>query len=160
VIASSSQVHVKQKGKGERGRVRVEGFVSEGQYAGRYKVLASLTLTSNRILSEPSLTLYAQTQVSYLSDGSTCHVNPNRMYKVYGGKSVVICFSTQEYRILAQSQPSPEDFVMDIGCSYGHATALLAQKSADALGVDISVEVRYLGASAWCFLRRSYPRCG
>jgi hypothetical protein len=40
-LASSSQVHVKQKGKGERGRVRVEGFVSEGQYAGRYKVVAS-----------------------------------------------------------------------------------------------------------------------
>lgn len=63
------------------------------------------------------------------------------MYKIYGGKSVVICFSTQEYRILAQSQPDPDDFVMDVGCSYGHATALLAEKSADALGVDISEEV-------------------
>lgn len=35
---STCQAHVKQKGKGERGRVLVEEYVTEGKYAGRYKV--------------------------------------------------------------------------------------------------------------------------
>jgi len=100
---------VKQKGRGERGRVKVIKYVTDGEYEGRYKV-------------------------TYVSDGSTCHVRPARMYKIYGGKSVVICYSTNEYRVLAQSQPGPDDFVIDIGCSYGHATTLLAGRARDALG--------------------------
>lgn len=55
--------------------------------------------------------------------------------------AAVVCASTDTYRRLARSQVTKRDAVLEIGCSAGGASALLAQHAGRVVGVDNSQEL-------------------
>ena len=79
-------------------------------------------------------------QVQFYDNGSTYHVRPARMRRVYDHNVVLICNKTREYRRLARCQVTDDDFCIEIGCSWGKATAVLAQGCSKVIGIDISEE--------------------
>jgi 2-polyprenyl-3-methyl-5-hydroxy-6-metoxy-1,4-benzoquinol methylase len=78
-------------------------------------------------------------------------VRPARMIKVLQAQVpaigdhtpthlVVVCNDTTDFRRLARSQLNKTDRVIDIGCSYGRGTAVIAEHCASVIGIDISEE--------------------
>ncbi|KAJ1625390.1 hypothetical protein T492DRAFT_1039861 [Pavlovales sp. CCMP2436] len=63
----------------------------------------------------------------------------------------VVCAETSEFRVLAATQLRSTDVVVEIGSSYGKATAILAKHCARVVGVDTSMEL--VSAS-----RTAYPQ--
>ena len=53
-------------------------------------------------------------------------------------EAVLLCGETNSFRALSRSQILPTDIVLEIGCSYGGATALLASRAKSVIAVDIS----------------------
>ena len=53
-------------------------------------------------------------------------------------RAVLLCGETDSFRALARSMILPTDVVMEIGCSYGGATALLASRAKSVIAVDVS----------------------
>ncbi len=51
-----------------------------------------------------------------------------------------ICAETSCYRSLARSQLVPDDIVVELGCSFGVATALLAARARRCVGVDVAAD--------------------
>ncbi|KAG5457260.1 MAG: hypothetical protein BJ554DRAFT_2775, partial [Olpidium bornovanus] len=89
-------------------------------------------------------------KVRYHDNGSTCHVRPGRLTHVHrtedaggpaGATLMLVCASTADYRRLARSQCRPSDNILEVGCSYGECTALLAAHCKRCVGVDIGAEV-------------------
>ena len=64
-------------------------------------------------------------------------------------RAVLLCGETESFRMLSRSQILPTDTVLEIGCSYGEATALLAARAKSVIAVDVSSEA----------LRRAASRC-
>lgn len=85
------------------------------------------------------------------SGNRDAHVKPSKLYPVYprdvsvnlpsfAGR-VITCAETREYRVLARSQLTPDDRVLEIGSSTGNGTEVIAQHCANVVGVDISKEL-------------------
>ena len=53
-------------------------------------------------------------------------------------RAVLLCGKTDSFRALSRSMILPTDVVMEIGCSYGGATALLASRAKSVVAVDVS----------------------
>lgn len=53
-------------------------------------------------------------------------------------RAVLLCGETDSFRALSRSMVLPTDVVMEIGCSYGGATALLASRAKSVIAVDVS----------------------
>ena len=53
-------------------------------------------------------------------------------------RAVLLCGETDSFRALSRSMVLPTDVVMEIGCSYGGATALLASRAESVIAVDVS----------------------
>mgnify|MGYP003322079891 CR=1 FL=1 len=53
-------------------------------------------------------------------------------------RALVLCAESNIFRDLARTQVAPDDRVLEIGCSYGEATAILAATCPTVLGVDPS----------------------
>ena len=53
-------------------------------------------------------------------------------------RALVLCAESNLFRDLARTQVAPDDRVLEIGCSYGEATAILAAACPTVLGVDHS----------------------
>ena len=66
-----------------------------------------------------------------------------------GRPAILLCGDTESFRRLARSQLLPSDRVLEIGCSYGEATALLAVKAEAVIAVDVSSDA----------LERAAARC-
>eukprot|EP01134_Creolimax_fragrantissima_P000068 CFRG0068T1 len=54
------------------------------------------------------------------------------------GLNVVVCYSTSEYRHLARTIPRADEHVLEIGCSYGKASAILSRNCDKLTAVDVS----------------------
>lgn len=52
----------------------------------------------------------------------------------------VVCAETSDFRVLAATQLRADDMVVEIGASYGRATAILAKHCRRVVGIDTSVE--------------------
>eukprot|EP00611_Tribonema_gayanum_P003039 TRINITY_DN12361_c0_g1_i1.p1 TRINITY_DN12361_c0_g1~~TRINITY_DN12361_c0_g1_i1.p1 ORF type:complete len:419 (+),score=116.70 TRINITY_DN12361_c0_g1_i1:76-1332(+) len=98
-------------------RAEVVGdLATEGPYAGRMEVL--------------------------FEDKKRYHVRPSRMMKITRGfPQVFLTAGTSDFRKLARALPTRADRCVDVGCSYGKCTALLAAKAGSVLGVDNSRQV-------------------
>ncbi|KAI8465794.1 MAG: hypothetical protein J3K34DRAFT_525045 [Monoraphidium minutum] len=66
-----------------------------------------------------------------------------------GGCVAVVCAATDSYRRLARSQVTKADAVLEVGCSAGVCTALLAQHAGRVVGADNSPQL----------LREAKERC-
>jgi len=55
-----------------------------------------------------------------------------------GGTALVVCAETESYRRLAWSQARAGDAVLEVGSSFGEASAILARRASLTLGVDNS----------------------
>ena len=62
-------------------------------------------------------------------------------------RAVLLCGETDSFRALARSMILPTDAVMEIGCSYGGATALLAARAKRVIAVDVSDDALSRAAS-------------
>ena len=78
---------------------------------------------------------------------------PRRKAELLRGRgerlAIMICGETETFRALARSQLLPTDSVLEIGCSYGEATALLGRRAARVIAVDVSADA----------LERAAARC-
>ena len=54
--------------------------------------------------------------------------------------AILLCSETESFRLLARSQLLPTDAVLELGCSYGEATALIAKRAASVLAIDVSAD--------------------
>ncbi|WIA32469.1 hypothetical protein OEZ86_003289 [Tetradesmus obliquus] len=69
------------------------------------------------------------------------HVRPERLLPVFQQpKLILVTAATEDYRRLARSQVSSSDVVLELGCSYGMATNMLAEHAAAVVGIDNSEE--------------------
>ena len=66
-----------------------------------------------------------------------------------GRHAILLVGETESFRKLARSQVLPTDTVLEIGCSYGEATALIATRARCVIAVDISSDA----------LERAAERC-
>jgi SAM-dependent methyltransferase len=53
----------------------------------------------------------------------------------------IVASSTDDFRRMARSQVARDDSVLEIGCSAGGATIVLAQQASSVVGVDVSHEL-------------------
>ena len=158
--------------KGDRVFVNLHNGVCSGAMDGE-----AIVISEGLITAEGSK-WRGRYKVCFDSDGSTAHVNPNRMvprFPVAGlcGKrqqqqsageskgseesalvpprlTVVMVAETLHYREIATSSVLPSDVAVDIGSSAGVATRRLYAKTPRTVGIDISEE--YVAKS-----RRDYP---
>jgi SAM-dependent methyltransferase len=125
-------VYVSLRSHRDTGRATVLEFISdpESQYAGRYKV-------------------------RYHHDGSTAHARVDRLAPVvtYPERCVIVCASTDDFRRLARAQLMRADHCLDIGCSYGRGTAIMAQHCGSVIGIDLSVETVLAARKAYRHIR-------
>jgi len=63
---------------------------------------------------------------------------------------ILLCEKTREFRRLARAQLTKDDFCVELGCSWGEASHLLAQRCSRLIGLDNSHK-----AIAAC--RQKYP---
>lgn len=69
-------------------------------------------------------------------------LDPNRPLKVAPGQvEVLVVSSIDRYRQLARELSVETDRILEIGCSTGESTRLLAQRAAQMVAVDISAEL-------------------
>lgn len=69
-------------------------------------------------------------------------LDTNRPLKVAPGQVEVLAVSSiDRYRQLARELPVETDRVLEIGCSTGESTRLLAQRAAQVVAVDVSAEL-------------------
>lgn len=108
-----------------------------------------------RVLEPPAASDCAdgpvRVRVAFDVDGSTHAVRLARLTPVFGssssstnssGKKVaVVCATTDQYRRLARSQVTAADAVVEVGCSTGGCTALLARHAGRVVGVDNSQQL-------------------
>lgn len=62
-----------------------------------------------------------------------------RAERVHNSSALLLCEETDSFRKLARSQVLPADGVLEVGCSSGHATALLA-RGRSVLAIDVAEE--------------------
>ena len=67
-------------------------------------------------------------------------------------RAVLLCGETETFRRLARSQLLPSDRVLEIGCSYGEATSLLAKRAKEVLAVDVSGDALERARGRWAGL--------
>lgn len=95
------------------------------------------------LITEKGHRFEGRVPVRYSSDGSEFHANPKRItpkYGTAGQRQVLMCYSTEFYRRLAHNQPNQDDFVVELGSSYGKASNILAPTCGKLLAVDCSKE--------------------
>lgn len=69
-------------------------------------------------------------------------LDPNRPLKVAPGQvEVLVVSSIDRYRQMARELPGETDRILEIGCSTGESTRLLAQRAAQVVAVDVSAEL-------------------
>jgi len=69
-------------------------------------------------------------------------LDPSRPLKVAAGQvGVQVVSSIDRYRQLARELPVESDRILEIGCSTGESTRLLAQRAAQVVAVDVSAEL-------------------
>lgn len=69
-------------------------------------------------------------------------LDPSRPLKVAHGQVEVLAISSiDRYRQLARELPVETDRILEIGCSTGGSTRLLAQRAAQVVAVDVSAEL-------------------
>lgn len=56
------------------------------------------------------------------------------------GRYIILCGETINYRAIARNLTAPEDVVLELGCSFGDATAELAMRASVVRAVDHSTE--------------------
>ncbi|WIA12335.1 hypothetical protein OEZ85_012388 [Tetradesmus obliquus] len=84
---------------------------------------------------------YAGRYLVHFNTGQIAHVRPERLLPVFQQpKLVLVTAATEDYRRLARSQVSSSDVVLELGCSYGMATNMLAEHAAAVVGTDNSEE--------------------
>ncbi len=71
------------------------------------------------------------------NSSSTSHLLSPHRYRVPGKHRVVVCHSTPQYRILAKTQVSWDDHVVELGSSMGVCTAILASHAASVVGFEV-----------------------
>eukprot|EP00854_Cymbomonas_tetramitiformis_P019978 gene19978-23908_t len=91
------------------------------------------------VITDPENSYHGRIKVQYHDSKTTYHVRPARISKVTT-KRILVCYSTKEYRKLARTQLEPEDACLEIGCSWGRCTYVLAQQCRHVVGLDISQE--------------------
>ncbi len=91
-------------------------------------------------------------KVEFENGDGNCHVRPARIHKVIAAENaIIICEDTDEYRRLARSQLTSNDYVLEIGSSYGKCTEMIHRHTKGrVIGIDVSQDT--IDAS-----RRSYP---
>lgn len=107
---------------------------------GPSRVTASVAVSDNAIIVEPLFGPRA---------GEPLEV-ARRKVEVMRGRgepAVLLCGETDSFRALSRSQVLPTDIVMEIGCCYGGATALLASRAKSVIAVDVSEEALSRAAS-------------
>ena len=74
--------------------------------------------------------------------GAVTAVLPSRWspQRVGENRLILICGETNTYRALARSLTLESDSVLELGCSYGHATVELALRARHVTAVDNSIE--------------------
>ena len=87
--------------------------------------------------------------------GSQKHVKvPRRTAERMRGRdqkpALLLCGETESFRRLARSQLLKSDSVLEIGCSYGLATASIAARSKHVIAVDVSAEALSRAATEAC----------
>eukprot|EP01006_Ploeotia_vitrea_P005014 TRINITY_DN116048_c0_g1_i1.p1 TRINITY_DN116048_c0_g1~~TRINITY_DN116048_c0_g1_i1.p1 ORF type:complete len:262 (-),score=19.49 TRINITY_DN116048_c0_g1_i1:82-867(-) len=92
------------------------------------------------IMDDKHPTYPSRYQVNF-HEGGTWHVKPDRLLGLYTAKcnahtTVVVCYSTEDYRKLSRSQVNKNDFVIEIGSSFGKATHVLHQQGAKVIGIE------------------------
>jgi hypothetical protein len=83
-------------------------------------------------------------EVEFLDSGKRVRVSPRKLRRVYaqhGVCSIVICEETEEYRRLARTQITSLDAVIEIGCSTGECSAVLANSRCSLIALDISADI-------------------
>ena len=80
-------------------------------------------------------------RIRYLTD-QRYDVRVSRLLPVVQGPRIVVCSETQDFRYLCRTQVSRGDSVIEIGCSYGKGTKILAEQAGDScvVGTDLSTE--------------------
>jgi hypothetical protein len=73
--------------------------------------------------------------------GSEVVVRAARLIAVPTDTRLVIVAETDDYRRLSRAFATPADFVVDIGCSYGEGTKLIAAQCPQVLGLELVPEV-------------------
>ncbi len=84
-------------------------------------------------------------EVEFQRDRRRAHVAVHRLRRVFAqGASIcsfVICAETEEYRLLARTNVPDDAEVIEIGCSTGKCSAVLAQRAKRLLALDIGADV-------------------
>lgn len=67
--------------------------------------------------------------------GGHYDVRVPRVVKLHAGPAIVVCYDTNTYRRHCFAQPLPTDRCVEIGSSYGAATAIIARRCESVLGI-------------------------
>lgn len=67
--------------------------------------------------------------------GGKYDVRVPRVVKLHAGPAIVVCYDTNTYRRHCFAQPLPTDRCVEIGSSYGAATAIIARRCESVLGI-------------------------
>eukprot|EP00960_Hanusia_phi_P034232 750930-Hanusia_phi.AAC.6 len=80
-------------------------------------------------------------RIRYLTD-QQYDVRVSRLLPVIQGQRIVVCSETQDFRYLCRTQVRKGDSVIEIGCSYGKGTKILAEQAGGScvVGTDLSAE--------------------
>ena len=82
--------------------------------------------------------------VTYCDERYTARAKRHRVEVIRGRDgsrpAVLLCEETDSFRRLARSQVLPTDAVLEVGCSFGHATSLLAANAQTVHAVDVATK--------------------
>lgn len=73
----------------------------------------------------------------------TQRIAPSRLTALFGRdghQALLVCAETSEFRALAASQMLPRDSCLELGCSFGDTTVILAKTCAALIAIDNSLE--------------------
>lgn len=156
LLASGDDVFIKTKSKKETGRKgQVTELVGEERVMVKIPINGKATICSTNAEADES----SQDNTSFY----TASFRPNRLVPIINvcdmeSKdssstrcccTIVVTRTTDKYRLLAASQLRPTDHVLEIGCSNGECSLVIAKYVTDGslVGIDVSNEMVQLAKS-------------